>query len=393
MRDNPQSADPVALARELVRCPSVTPREGGALATLEEVLAGAGFEVHRLTFRHDDTPDVENLFARFGSGSPHLMYAGHTDVVPPGEVTDWRFDPFAGTIEDGVLFGRGAVDMKGSIACFVAAALDHVRAWENQNSGTLSLLITGDEEGPAINGTRKILDWAVARGEKFDACIVGEPTNPRQLGDMIKIGRRGSLSAELTVKGTQGHVAYPHLADNPITGLLRLIGALTGSPLDTGTADFQPSNLEITTVDVGNQALNVIPAKASAKFNIRFNDSWSRDALEGELRRRLDKAAGNAVNFILDIHPGNSDAFLTRSEPLIAAMSGAIEAITGRIPELSTNGGTSDARFIKDVCPVIEFGLVGQTMHQVDERVALTDLNSLRDIYARFLADYFAGQR
>src|SRR4051812_2608593 len=265
---------PLALARNLIRCPSVTPQEGGALDLIAQVLGDAGFEVHRPMFSDNGTPDVENLYARWGTGHPHLLFAGHTDVVPPGDTSRWRHDPFGAVVERGELHGRGAVDMKGGIACMMAAALSFLQD-RPEFSGSVGFLITGDEEGTAINGTVKLLDWAKERGERFDHCILGEPTNPNQLGDMIKIGRRGSLTGRVIVQGTQGHVAYPHLADNPIRGLLRLLDALLAEPLDGGTEHFDASNLEVTTIDVGNPATNVIPAEARATFNIRFNDLWT----------------------------------------------------------------------------------------------------------------------
>jgi len=390
MTENPLRADARSMARALIRCPSVTPEEGGALAYLESVLTPLGFTVHRQVFSEPGTPDVENLFARLGSGHPHILYAGHTDVVPAGATESWRHDPFGGEISDGFLYGRGAVDMKGSIACFVAAVAAFLDAKGGAFDGAISLLITGDEEGPSINGTKKMLDWAVAHGESFDGCIVGEPTNPNALGDMIKIGRRGSLSGTLTVTGTQGHVAYPHLADNPIRGMTRLIEALAGPPLDAGTEHFQASNLEFTTLDVGNPALNVIPAEAKASFNIRYNDTWTRETLVAELERRLEEAAGNSVRYNLEILPSASDVFRTEAGTLTDLLVPAIEEETGFRPELSTSGGTSDARYIKDVCPVIEFGLVGKTMHQVDERVAVEDLDRLAVIYTKFLERFFS---
>ncbi|HEY8384414.1 MAG TPA: succinyl-diaminopimelate desuccinylase [Microvirga sp.] len=383
------AASPLALAQSLLRCPSVTPEEGGALAFIGEVLGDAGFEVHRPVFSEPGTPDVENLYARWGTGHPYLLFAGHTDVVPPGDVARWRHDPFAGAIEDGELFGRGAVDMKGGIACMMAAALGFL-AERPDFEGSIGFLITGDEEGPAVNGTVKLLDWARARGERFDHCILGEPTNPDRLGDMIKIGRRGSLTGTVTVHGKQGHVAYPHLAENPIRGMLRLLDALLAEPLDGGTEHFDASNLEVTTVDVGNPASNVIPAEARATFNIRFNERWTPEALEAELARRLREAAGNAVRYTLHVQPTNAVAFLTAPDQFVEAVAAAIEAETGSRPKLSTTGGTSDARFIKNACPVVEFGLVGQTMHQVDERVAVADLDRLTTIYRRILDAYFA---
>ncbi len=385
----PASSDPVALLSALVRCPSVTPAEGGALALLESVLTPAGFTVARPIFSEAGTPDVENLFATIGSGAPHLVFAGHTDVVPPGDAARWRHDPFAGTVADGFVFGRGAVDMKGGIAAFVAAALDYLEASGGRPAGTISLLITGDEEGPSLNGTVKLLDWAAKAGHRFDGAIVGEPTNPKALGDAIKVGRRGSLSGRITVFGRQGHVAYPHLAINPIPQLTRLIRRLTAEALDEGSERFDPSNLEFVGLEVDNSAWNVIPAEASARFNIRFNDQWTVDLLEAWLAARLAEAAGNDIAYELDLQPGWSESFLTHSPALIERLSDAVEAVTGRRPELSTSGGTSDARFIKDYCPVVEFGLVGETMHQIDERAAVDDLVGLTAIYRRFLDSWF----
>jgi succinyl-diaminopimelate desuccinylase len=381
---------PLALAQGLIRCPSVTPHEGGALGFLAQVLGDAGFEVHRPVFSEPGTPDVENLYARWGTGRPYLLFAGHTDVVPPGDAGAWTHDPFGGVIERGELHGRGAVDMKGGIACMAAAALSYLAAHPDF-AGSIGFLITGDEEGPAVNGSVKLLQWAHARGERFDHCILGEPTNPDRLGDMIKIGRRGSLTGRLQVHGRQGHVAYPHLADNPIRGLLRLLDALQAAPLDGGTEHFGASNLEVTTVDVGNAASNVIPAEARAVFNIRFNDLWTPESLEAELQRRLHAAAGNAVRYTLTVEPTNAVAFMTEPDAFVGFMADAIEAETGLRPALSTTGGTSDARFIKSYCPVVEFGLVGQTMHQVDERVPVADLERLAAIYRGVLERYFGA--
>jgi succinyl-diaminopimelate desuccinylase len=379
---------PLALAQSLIRCRSVTPEEGGALTLIAEVLGDAGFEVHRPVFSERGTPDVHNLYARWGTGHPYLLFAGHTDVVPPGDEAAWTHDPFGAVVENGELFGRGATDMKGGIACMMASA----RAFQADRpglAGSIGFLITGDEEGPAVNGTVKLLEWARARGERFDHCILGEPTNPDRLGDMIKIGRRGSLSGQLIVHGKQGHVAYPHLAENPTRGMIRLLEALLAEPLDRGTEHFDASNLEVTTIDVGNPASNVIPAEARATFNIRFNDSWTPETLEAELDRRLRKAAGSAVRYTLQVPPTNAVAFLTPPDRFVGFVRDAVEAETGRRPKLSTTGGTSDARFIKDACPVVEFGLVGQTMHQVDERVPVGDLDRLASIYRRILDSYF----
>jgi succinyl-diaminopimelate desuccinylase len=381
---------PLSLAQSLLRCPSVTPEEGGALAFIEGVLREAGFEVHRPVFSEPGTPDVENLYARYGAGEPFLLLAGHTDVVPPGDASRWRHDPFSGTIENGELYGRGAVDMKGGIACMMAAALGFIRE-RPSFKGSIGFLITGDEEGPAVNGTVKLLDWARTRGERFDHCILGEPTNPGRLGDMIKIGRRGSLTGRITVEGKQGHVAYPHLAENPIPGLMRLLGGLLREPLDHGTEHFDASNLEVTTVDVGNPASNVIPAEARATFNIRFNDLWTPQSLEEEIERRLGEAAGNAVRYSLKVDPTNAVAFLTPPNDFVGFIADAVEAETGMRPKLSTTGGTSDARFIVKHCPVVEFGLVGQTMHQIDERVAVANLDRRAAIYRKVLDAYFNG--
>ncbi|WP_404933588.1 succinyl-diaminopimelate desuccinylase [Nitratireductor sp. L15S-10] len=390
--------DPAANLAELIRCPSVTPVEGQALSVLQGMLKALDCTVERPVFSEEGTPDIENLYGKLAGEGPHLMFAGHTDVVPPGDESAWRHPPFAAAIADGQMYGRGAVDMKGGIACFVAALARYVEA-HGKPKGSVSFLITGDEEGPALNGTVKLLEWAAERGEKWDASIVGEPTNPDRLGDMIKIGRRGSLTGRITVNGRQGHVAYPHRADNPVPGLMQLLVALLETPFDEGTADFQPSNLEVTTVDVGNTATNVIPARATAVFNIRFNDTWSVESLQAEIHNRLDRAAAEnrlrrgaeqPVEFDIDWLGRPSPVFLTRDEKLIETLSVSIESVVGSRPQLSTSGGTSDARFIKDYCPVVEFGLVGQTMHMVDERVALSDLETLTQIYLRFLEDWFA---
>jgi succinyl-diaminopimelate desuccinylase len=390
--------DPIENLAKLIRCASVTPAEGGALTELETMLKPLGFSVERPVFREAGTPDVENLYARLSGNGPHLMFAGHTDVVPVGDEAAWTHPPFAAEIANGMMYGRGAVDMKGGIACFVAAAGRYLQK-VGQPKGSISLVITGDEEGPSINGTGKLLEWAAAKGETWDASIVGEPTNPKALGDMIKIGRRGSISGAITVQGRQGHVAYPHLADNPVRGLLALADALLATPFDEGTRDFQPTNLEVTTIDVGNPASNVIPARATATFNVRFNDTWTAETLQAEIHNRLDRAAAKnryrkgrdePVGFELTWKDRPSHVFLTRDEKLIESLTGSVEAVTGRTPQLSTSGGTSDARYIKDYCPVVEFGLVGQTMHMVDERVAVEDLETLTQIYLRFLEDWFA---
>ncbi|MBP0615170.1 succinyl-diaminopimelate desuccinylase [Jiella mangrovi] len=390
--------DPVAVLAGLIRCPSVTPREGGALGLLEALLAREGFAVSRPVFEEEGTDPVENLFARLGDAGPHLVFAGHTDVVPPGSLDDWSVDPFAGQIVDGEMVGRGAADMKGGIAAFLAASARHARR-NGASMGQLSFLITGDEEGPAVNGTVKLLEWAAERGERFDACLVGEPTNPNALGDMIKIGRRGSLSGEIRITGRQGHVAYPHLADNPVPVAVEIAGELLATPLDQGTDAFQPSNLEITAIDTGNGAVNVIPSRCSILFNVRFNDLWSIEALQDEIAERVARGAagerlrpGRALpDYEIIWRERPSEAFSTVSDALTGELVGAILETTGRRPELSTSGGTSDARFIKDYCPVIEFGLVGKTMHMSNERVALSDLEGLTKIYEAFIARWFAA--
>ncbi|PZR86677.1 MAG: succinyl-diaminopimelate desuccinylase [Stutzerimonas stutzeri] len=383
-------ADPVALTQALIRCPSVTPAEGGALALLGVVLSAEGFSVERPVFSEPGMPDIENLYARIGSEGPVFVIAGHTDVVPPGDLAAWTHDPFAAEIEGGTLYGRGACDMKGGLAAMVSAAIRYRRA-NPDAPGSIAFLVTGDEEGPAVNGTVKLLDWADRRGERFDHCLLGEPTNPAAMSDMIKIGRRGSLTGKLTVQGIQGHVGYPHLAQNPIRGMVRLLAGLEATPLDAGTEHFDPSNLEVTTLDVGNPATNVIPAQAKAVFNIRFNDLWTPQTLAAEIERRLREAAGNAVRYEISFEPTNAVAFLTQPGPFVAMVADAVEAETGERPALSTTGGTSDARFIKNYCPVVEYGVVGQTMHQIDERVATADLVTLERITHRLLTDYFAA--
>jgi succinyl-diaminopimelate desuccinylase len=384
-------ADPVALTQALVRCPSVTPHEGGALALLDTVLSTEGYTVHRPVFSAPGMPDVENLYARIGTEGPVLVIAGHTDVVPIGDEAAWTRDPFGGTVENGVLHGRGACDMKGGLAAMMAASLRFRR--ENPDApGSIAFLVTGDEEGPAVNGTVKLLDWAHQRGERFDHCLLGEPTNPAAMSDMIKIGRRGSLTGKLTVNGKQGHVGYPHLADNPIRGMVRLLAALEATPFDQGTRHFDPSNLEVTTLDVGNPASNIVPAQAKAVFNIRFNDVWTPETLGAEIDRRLREAAGNSIRYELIFQPTNAVAFLTEPGPFVSLVADAVEAETGKRPALSTTGGTSDARFIKSYCPVVEYGVVGQTMHQVDECVAVADLVTLERITHRLLDTYFAAQ-
>ena len=376
--------DALGLAQALVRCPSVTPEDASVLDVLTSALEGLGFVCHRLDFAQDGAADVSNLYARRGAAPPNFCFAGHVDVVPVGDAAAWRVDPFAAEVREGYLYGRGTADMKGAIACFAAAAARFL-AKSPAFAGSISLLITGDEEGPAINGTAKVLRWMTERDERIDCCLVGEPTNPTRLGEMIKIGRRGSLNGRLVVHGVQGHSAYPELADNPIPRLIAMLGAITAEALDAGSEHFEPSTLAITSVDVGNPVSNVIPAAASAAFNVRFNDRHSAAAVEAWLRRRLD-VTGGAYDLEIAV---SGESFLTPPGRLSEAIAAAIEARGGARPALGTGGGTSDARFIKDVCPVAEFGLVGQTMHKVDERVALADLEALTDIYADVLVRYF----
>jgi succinyl-diaminopimelate desuccinylase len=382
--------DALSIARDLLRCPSVTPADAGALGVLEKLLGDAGFEVHRVTFSEPGAADIDNLYARIGTDAPHITFAGHTDVVPAGDETKWTHGAFAGEVTDGILYGRGAVDMKGGIACSVAAVLDYLAANGGKPKGSISFLITGDEEDIAVNGTIKLLQWAAARGEKFDHCVLGEPSNVNEIGDTIKAGRRGSQSGTIIVDGVQGHVAYPHRASNPVPDIAAIIAAVSGDPLDNGTEHFQPSNLEFTSVDVGNPAWNVIPAQAQARFNIRYNDRHTRESLRALIEERVTRASGNRIKAHVVWEPSNSDAFLTQPGPFTDLVSAAIEEVTGRRPELNTGGGTSDARFITHYCPVLEFGLVGQTMHQIDERTPVADLEKLTKIYRGVLDRYFA---
>ena len=370
-------AHAVDLAQRLIRCPAVTPAEGGAINLLEAELSAIGFACTRLPFG-EGNDRIDNLFARYGSAAPHVCFAGHTDVVPVGDAAAWTRDPFGGDIVGGVLFGRGAADMKGGVAAFVAAAAAVI---EGGIGGSVSLLITGDEEGDAVNGTVRMVEWAMANDQIPDMCVVGEPTNPDALGDMIKNGRRGSLSGHLVVTGRQGHVAYPHLADNPLTRLVAMLAPVNGTELDGGTPHFLPSAANVTTIDVGNPATNVIPARAEAKFNIRFNTEHSADSLRGWLEEHFTRVGG-------DWHAqwkANADPFITDPGPLTDMLAAAVTEITGRTPALSTTGGTSDARFITRMCPVAEFGLVGKTMHQVDEHVDVADIEELCAIYQSFL--------
>ena len=381
--------DALSIARDLVRCPSVTPVDADALGVLESILKANGFETHRVTFGEPGTSDIDNLYARIGTEAPHITFAGHTDVVPPGDESAWTHGAFAGEVKDGFLYGRGAVDMKGGIACSAAAVLQYLAENGGRPKGSISFLITGDEEDISVNGTIKLLQWVAARGEKFDHCVLGEPSNVEVLGDCIKVGRRGSQSGTLYVEGVQGHVAYPHRAANPVPDISRLIVALSDEPLDHGSAQFQASNLEFTSVDVGNAASNVIPGQARAKFNIRFNDHHTQATLRELVEARLQKAAGNRIKARIVWEPSNANVFVTKPGPFTDLAVAAIEEVTGRKPELSTSGGTSDARFIANYCPVIEFGLVGQTMHQIDERTAVSDLEKLTRIYRGVLDRYF----
>ncbi|MBY0562320.1 succinyl-diaminopimelate desuccinylase [Hyphomicrobium sp.] len=381
--------DPVALSQALIRCESVTPDEAGALTLLQNVLEPAGFTCHRLVFSEPGTPDVDNLYARLGTGRPHLSFAGHTDVVPVGNEAAWTVPPFAGEVRDGILYGRGAVDMKGCIGAFVAASMKYIHHYNGLPRGSLSFIITGDEEGPSINGTMKILEWLKARDEVIDACLVGEPSNPNALGDEIRIGRRGSLNVDLIVHGIQGHSAYPQIADNPVPKLARIIDRLSTTKLDDGTENFQPSNLQVTVISVPNTATNVIPGRAAAKLNIRYNDGWTRPTIE-EWVRKTAASAASEVDAKYDLaFSGTGDVFLTKPGPLVSTLKDAVKSVTGRTPALTTGGGTSDARFIKDICPVVEFGLVNKTIHQVDERTSVADLETLTEIYGRFISDFF----
>ena len=374
--------DALDLSQQLIRCASVTPEDAGAQGVLAGALEALGFAVHRL--EHGEAPDgpIHNLFATIGEGSPHFAFAGHTDVVPAGDAAAWSADPFAASVSHGHLIGRGANDMKSAIAAFVAAAEKHVA---RGSPGTLSLIITGDEEGPATHGTADLLTWMAVRGFDPDACLVGEPTSNQLLGDMVKIGRRGSVNAWITVNGAQGHVAYPARADNPITRLVAILAELKARPLDNGTDWFQASNLEVTDINVGNPATNVIPARATARINIRFNDRQRGVELENWIRDTVERHAPSA-EVIVKI---SGEAFLTPPGPLSDMVDFAVQRVTGRTPELSTTGGTSDARFIRSVCPVVEFGLVGSTMHQVDEMVPVADIAALADIYDLVLQQFF----
>ena len=377
--------DPVEFTADLIRCPSITPSEGGALDLLQHTLEGLGFKCYRLPFSDVDTPDVDNLYARYGKATPNFCFAGHTDVVPTGPVEEWSANPFHAEVKDDVIIGRGAADMKGAIAAFVSAAQRFIDA--GAFDGSISFLITGDEEGPAINGTRKMLNWLDENQEKLDICVVGEPTNPMELGEMAKIGRRGSMNMILNVRGTQGHVAYPHLANNAAHRLVAMLDALISEPLDDGNAHFQASSLQITSIDIGNPTENVIPGEAEARFNIRFNDIHTSESLATWVRNKLDGAA-NGTDYDLKVRV-SGESFIFPPGELSNLISDACEKVVGRRPELSTTGGTSDARFIKNHCPVAEFGLISQTMHKVDERTRIDDIQNLSEIYLAMLEAYF----
>ncbi len=377
--------DPVELAAELIRRPSVTPKDEGAIPLLAKTLEGLGFACHVVEFAQEGTAPILNLYARRGSKGRNFCFAGHTDVVPPGDLKSWSVDPFGGDVLEGSLYGRGASDMKGAVACFVAAVARFLEE-RGDVDGSISFLITGDEEAAAINGTRKLLDWAAKRGEKLDLCLVGEPTSAKKLGDMVKIGRRGSLNGFLTVTGIQGHTANPHLADNAAHRLLKMLQALLAEPIDRGNERFPPTDLQISTIDIGNPTTNVIPGKARAVFNIRFNDQWTSQKLDAWLRQKLDQAGGR---YELTIQV-SGESFLTPPGEVSTVLERAIATVTGLKPELSTTGGTSDARFIHRYCPVAEFGLVGLTMHKVDERAPVADLQALTEIYRTALELFFA---
>jgi succinyl-diaminopimelate desuccinylase len=379
--------DPISLAQALIRCPSVTPRDAGALGVLENALKPLGFACARLAFG-DGEARVENLYAKFGASAPIFCFAGHTDVVPPGDPAQWRHDPFAAEIENGVLYGRGAADMKSAIAAFAAAASRLLA--KGKPNGSIAFLITGDEEGDARNGTKRVLDWLREKGERLDHCLVGEPTSVAAVGDTLKIGRRGSLNVSLTVKGVQGHVAYPQAARNPIPALAVLVAALSRLKLDEGTNEFEPSSLSFTSVDVGNKAVNVIPAEARTAFNIRFNALHTPSTLVALLKREAGAIASQTGCEIVLEPSVSGTAFLTKPGPFTDLLIKAAETVTGRAPQFSTGGGTSDARFIKDFCPVAELGLISATMHQVDECVPVADIGKLADIYAAVLHAYFS---
>ncbi|HEY2884352.1 MAG TPA: succinyl-diaminopimelate desuccinylase [Rhizomicrobium sp.] len=381
--------DPIALSQALIRCPSVTPADAGALGVLEEALTALGFACHRLKFDEADTAPIENLYARIGTQGPNFCFAGHTDVVPPGDAKLWRHDPFGAVIDNGALFGRGAADMKSAVAAFVAAASRYIAS--GKPYGSISLLITGDEEGIAINGTAKVLGWLAEKGERLDHCIVGEPTSEIRAGDTIKIGRRGSLNTRVTVRGTQGHVAYPKRAENPLPAMAALVSLLSSEVLDQGNEHFDPSTLAFTTIDTGNTATNVIPAEVRARFNIRFTDQHTPDSLKARIAKAVDTIRRQFGCEIETVFQLSGVSFLTAPGPFTSLLSDAVRTVTGKIPQYSTTGGTSDARFIKDYCPVAELGLSNATMHQANECAKIEDIRLLADIYTQVLSSYFAA--
>ena len=392
----PAATDTVELTRALVRCESVTPREAGALQLLEKALASVGFRCERMDFSEKGADDVANLYARIGEdkhgNGRHFCFAGHSDVVPVGDLSSWTIGPFAAELSGGYLFGRGAADMKGAIAAFSEAASRFVARRGISFGGSISLLITGDEEGPAVNGTVKMLKRLAERGEKIDACVVGEPTSSKRFGDMMKIGRRGSMTVDMVVRGVQGHVAYPERLDNAIHRLSALIEALIREPIDNGSTHFQPTSLQFTTVDVGNPATNIAPGVAKARFNTRFNDLWTSKTLFAHLKERLDRAneklGGNGIiEYQVSV---SGESFYTPPGPLSELVAGAVRDVAGVECELSTTGGTSDARFIRNYCPVLEFGLIGESMHKVDEKSAIADLKMLARVFETMLDRYFA---
>ncbi|HLG48303.1 MAG TPA: succinyl-diaminopimelate desuccinylase [Reyranella sp.] len=389
----PSVADVVELTRALVRCESVTPVEAGALQLLERTLSALGFHCERMDFTQAGTDDVANLYARIGSGGKHFCFAGHSDVVPVGDLSSWTIGPFSAELSAGYLFGRGAADMKGAIAAFTEAAARFIARRGRDFGGSISLLITGDEEGPAVNGTVKMLKKLADRGETIDACVVGEPTSSKRFGDMMKIGRRGSMTVDLVIRGVQGHVAYPERLDNAIHRLSAIVEALVREPIDSGSTHFQPTSLQFTTIDVGNKATNIAPGVAHARFNTRFNDLWTSQTLLAYLKERIEKAnasvAGNGVVEYAKVEV-SGESFYTPPGALVEIVAGAVRDVTGVECELSTTGGTSDARFIARYCPVLEFGLVGESMHKVDEKSAVADLKALSRVYETVLDRYFA---
>ncbi|HUV32622.1 MAG TPA: succinyl-diaminopimelate desuccinylase [Devosiaceae bacterium] len=382
-----READPADLLAALIRCPSVTPDDAGSLGVLADYLEPLGFGIERLRFEGGGSYPVDNLFATRGTGGPHLLYGGHVDVVPAGHEADWTHPPFSGALVDGEIWGRGAVDMKGSVAAF-CAALHAVVGSGAADAGTISLIITADEEADGVNGTKKVLEWAAARGHKFDFGLVGEPTSRDTFGDMLKTGRRGSLNGRIEIKGAQGHSAYPHEARNPLPVLARVVSAIASTPLDDGTASFPPSHLTMTAIDTGNPAANVIPGRAEARFNVRFNDRWTELKLQSWLAERIMEVPAEGCDVTLEILPPVARAFVSAGAPGVEMLAASVTAVTGRVPECSTSGGTSDARFVADYCPVAEFGGVGKLSHKTDERVGVAELVDLSAVYAHFVGAF-----